>query len=198
MSESGPPELIQRRWGGSVEVRVTDNPTLPEARDTDPGVPADLDARRAWVPMAPGAAMEDRALKFKNTSVETLMDPLPILATVDQGMDQLREHFLRTGADVAIVIDARGRPKGVVKVVDLLLQGGRNCGQALLVSQLGVLAVPVTCTVCDLLSLAPLHRVDPIVVVDDDGRAVGAVYARDVMRWLAGAWRESAGPVITA
>lgn len=96
---------------------------------------------------------------------------IPIIAA-DVGPEAMREQVTRSGAPYAVLIDAAGRPSGYVSRDELGATLRRR----------EVRSLPAATPLPDM--YAALGANAPVAIVADDGTAIGAVDASDVIRRL--------------
>jgi CBS domain-containing protein len=98
-------------------------------------------------------------------------------------VDALTALFVGEGISGAPVVDASGRPIGVVSKTDLVRSAGARTVADIMTPV--TLTLPETASVYRAAALMAYESVHRVVVTDDAGQVVGVLSALDVLRWLA-------------
>lgn len=106
-------------------------------------------------------------------------------AALDDFALDVRGYFRTLGISAAPVLDAAGRPVGFVSLTDMFELSEDTQVESIMSSPADPL--PVTATIEDAAKTMAERGRHHLVVVDDDGRAVGFVGSLDVVRGLVGA-----------
>lgn len=108
----------------------------------------------------------------------------PVCVEPDLDVKRLSRLFLELGMSGAPVVDAEGRPIGVVSKTDVV----RELDPGLTVRQImttETVSLPWTASLAEAVELMSTRNIHRIPVVSGLGRVIGVLSALDVTRWLA-------------
>lgn len=128
--------------------------------------------------------------------VPTIADIVPLTeimardltcARGDFDAEQVADLMLRTHIGCVPVVDADGRPLGMITKYDLIERHGSS-RPALTAAQLMMpltIAVSERATIAHAATLMAAEDIHHLLVVDDAGQLIGIVSTMDIVRWLA-------------
>ena len=158
-----------------------------------------------------GASLSARIVSLDgNTQVKTVMSPDVACIRAEASLDSIATLFLEDGLTALPVIDAEGRPIGLVSKTDLLREL-RERGEIPTTAEDAVprgfhvdrdvamtagdvmtplvFAVLENATIAQAVPLMAFEGVHHAPVVTSEGRVVGVLSSMDLMRWLSSALR---------
>jgi CBS domain-containing protein len=131
-------------------------------------------------PVDPRADLGEVAAR---TPIHTIAASVTTCVRQDLTIRELREALARRGARNAVVVDADGKPVGLVSATDLTLAA--DFGRVADMMTRVVHALPDDAPVGYAIALMAFEDVSVVPVVAEDGTLVGSCHALDVMRWIA-------------
>ncbi|HTM19454.1 MAG TPA: CBS domain-containing protein [Kofleriaceae bacterium] len=166
-------------------------PALPSLdREPDRVAPAERPVSLAtgtWVEGLTGEGLGDRRQSPADAPITTLMVRDVACLSPRATAAEAAELLLEVGISGAPVVDAHGRPRGLVTRGDLLRELARGGGATRVEDLMTCMAfaVPVHASIGRAAALMAYEGVHRVLVVDESGRMCGIVSAVDVARWVA-------------
>jgi len=132
-----------------------------------------------------GAAAVDSASRTVDPSVRDIIEPVDVQVELNAGVREVIEQMAKSAWDLAVVVDRNHVPLGIVTEHDLMGLGAvilRSDALASKFSSGPIVAVKDTDSAGHALRQMVAHELRHLVVVDDDGRMVGVLSWRDIVR----------------
>jgi CBS domain-containing protein len=131
-----------------------------------------------------------RWLTLRAATAAELMTPNPVSLRAQATVLEARELFIAKAFTAAPVIDAAGRPVGVLSQSDIMVhQAGPDGGDQATVEDLmtpAVFGVSPETPACEVVESLLALRVHHLYVLDAEGVLIGVIGALDVVRHLRG------------
>jgi len=123
----------------------------------------------------------------KETKVAVLMAKMLIAVRPEDTVRLASKRVLEEGIGAVPVLDEEGRPVGLLSQTDLL--NAAMLGEDLTAAELmtgRMIAVHEEATMSHAMLTMAQERVHRLIVVDEDGHAIGILTVMDVLRWTTG------------
>lgn len=131
-----------------------------------------------------------RRLTLRAETAAELMTPNPVSLRVQATVLEARELFIARSIAAAPVIDAAGRPVGVLSQSDIMVHQAEPCpGDPTTVEDLmtpAVFGVAPETPACEVVESLLALQVHHLYVLDAEGVLIGVIGALDVVRHLRG------------
>jgi CBS domain-containing protein len=119
------------------------------------------------------------------TPLSSVMTADVVCVTPDLGLTALTTLLVERGFSGAPVVDAEGRPLGVVSKTDLLREPLTSRGTVGDVMMPLAFTLPETASLSQAAALMVEEGVHRLPVVSSEGKVIGLLSSFDVMRWIA-------------
>jgi predicted transcriptional regulator len=120
-----------------------------------------------------------------DAAVDAIMTPAPFCVRVDVSVAQVIALLLEREMSAVPVVDADGRPIGLVSKTDLLAHRDDGDDVVRRVMTPVLLSVRRNVSIGRAIALMATERVHHLAITDHVGRIVGILSALDVVQWIA-------------
>ena len=143
-------------------------------------------ASAAEVPTGPAVRRRRRPSVADQTPLAAIMSDDVVCVRPDLAVQALATLFVDRGITGAPVVDATGRPIGVVSKSDLVREGTERVGATVADIMMPIaFTLPENASMSHAAALMAYEGVHRVPVVTSDGTVVGIVSTMDVVRWVA-------------